>query len=273
MKSRQTLRHEAMATTYAVTVAHDDCRYARQAVAAAFDELDLIESRLSRYVETSDVSRVNRLGPGDSTLVHLDTFDCLSIASEMKRATDGAFDVSCHSRDDVEHEPGFALDEATHSVEVRSDELRIDLGGIGKGFALDRMAALLGDWDIDAALLCASTSTVLALGAPPPERGWPVHVGPDHDDLRLVMCHRAVAGSGTTVRGDHIVDPRSRTRAARWFRAWVAAPGAALADALSTACMVLSEDEIRACCARVGDATAYVQPSPSASLLTITPQG
>jgi len=266
---RQTLTHEAMATAFRLAIVHPEPRYARQAAAAAFAELERIEGRLSRCVESSDVFRINRLGRGRSTVVQLDTFECLRIALEIERATGGAFDVAYGSAGPRPPGPRIELDPDRHTVGVLAEGVRIDLGGIGKGFALDRMAALLSDWEIDSALLCAGTSTLLALGPPPNEPGWPVSVGADRDPRRLRLVRRAVSGSGTAVKGSHIIDPRTGQPVTARFRAWAGAPTAATSDALSTAFMVMPEPAIREYCRTDPEVSAYLVRSPSAGTITI----
>ena len=96
-------------------------------------------------VQSSDISRINGLDRGQETAVHLDTFDCLRTALEVQRETDGAFDVAYGSCGPWSARPRFELDEAGHTVRVLEDGVCLDLGGIGKGFALDRLAALLAD--------------------------------------------------------------------------------------------------------------------------------
>jgi thiamine biosynthesis lipoprotein len=248
-----------MATTFKVTLAHGDAAYARQAGAAAWAELDRIEGLLSRFTQSSDISRINGLERGQETAVQLDTFDCLRTALEVQRETGGAFDVAYGSRGPWSARPRFELDEASHTVRVLDAGVRLDLGGIGKGFALDRMAALLADWDIAAALLAASTSTVLAIGSPAGEEGWPIVFGPDEKPQRLRLKDRAFSGSGTAVRGSHIIDPRTRQPASGPLRAWAGAPTAAVADALSTAFMVMSEAEVRDHCRLHPEITAWRQ--------------
>jgi len=126
----------------------------------------------------------------------------------------------------------------------------LDLGGIGKGFALDRMAAILADWDVTTSLLAASSSTLLGIGTPAGAEGWPVLVGPEKQPRKVFLKDRALSGSGVSVRGGHIVDPRRGVGVVRPFRAWAAAPSAAVADGLSTAFMVMSEGEVREFCRR-----------------------
>jgi len=263
---RHTLAHEAMATAFKVTLVHADAAYARQAGAAALAELDRIEARLSRYVESSDISRVNRLERGRETMVQHDTFECLRTALDVQRETRGAFDVAYASPGPWPAGPRFDLNADTHAVRVLGDGARLDLGGIGKGSALDRMAAVLADWEIPAALLAASTSTVLAVGFPPGEEGWPVVFGPEEKPRRTCLKNRAFSGSGTAVKGSHIVDPRAKQPAQGRFRAWAGAPTAALSDALSTAFMIMTEAEIRDYCRRHPEVSAFWLASDSAPL-------
>jgi thiamine biosynthesis lipoprotein len=262
-RDHHALTCEAMATTFKVTLVHADPRYARQAGAAAIAELARIEGRLSRFVDSSDISRINRLASGQETAVQLDTFDCLKIALEVQRDTGGAFDVAYGSLGPWTAGPRFDLDVQRNCVRALADGLRLDLGGIGKGFALDRMAAILADWDIAAACLAASTSTILGIGAPPGEEGWPLTFGPEQDLHRVRLRDRAMSGSGTAVHGNHIIDPRTKRPAQGLFRAWSAAPTGAVADAFSTAFMIMTEAEIRDYCRRHAGVSAWWQNTTS----------
>lgn len=263
------MAHEAMATTFKVTLVHDDPVYARQAGEALWAELDRIEGRLSRFVDTSDVARVNRLEPGQETAVQLDTFDCLRIALDVQRQTRGAFDVAYGSAGPWSETPRIALVDESHSVRALEGGLRLDLGAIGKGFALDRMAAILADWDIPAAMLAASTSTLLAVGSPPGVAGWPITFGPDDRLEKAELKNRAFSGSGTAVHGAHIIDPRTQRPAEGRFRTWAGAPTAAVADALSTAFMVMTEAEIRNYCRRHPEVSAYLLAGPASGLVSV----
>jgi len=274
LQDRHTFSREAMAAIFQITLVERDPVYARQAAAAALAELEQVENRLSRFVETSDVFRINRLAGGQTTTVHLDTLECLQIALAVQKATDGAFDVAYASAARPDHgpiidAPIIELIEPGCTVRVLADGVRLDLGAIGKGFALDRMATLLRQWDIASALLCASTSTVLALDPPPGESGWPIHVGGDQSPRRLCLAHQAISASGVAVRGAHIVDPRTGRPAEGKFRVWAVAPTATEADALSTAFMVMTDSEAGNLCRRHPQISAYVLHAPAAELVTI----
>ncbi len=270
LQDRHTLTAAAMGTVFRLTVAHPDRRYARQAAAAALAELELVEGRLSRFLETSDVFRVNRLCRGQSTVVHPDTRDCLRIALEVQASTGGAFDPTYASAGKHRARRIELLDPGC-VVRVLADGVRLDLGGIGKGFALDRMAAVLAEWEIGSALLSASTSTVLALDPPGDGRGWAVHIGTGTGGLCLDLVRRAISGSGIAVRGAHVIDPRTGRPAQSRFRAWALAPTAAEADALSTAFLVMGQPEIRDYCCRHPAVAAYLMEVDGAALVPIAP--
>ncbi|MBM3889940.1 MAG: FAD:protein FMN transferase, partial [Verrucomicrobia bacterium] len=232
---RLDLSHDAMTTTFSAAVFHSDPRYAGQAVREAFAELDRIEERLTKFSDNSDIGRINRLPAGESVLVYPDTYDCLRVALRMQRATGGVFDVAYASARLPKPGPRIALEPRRPAVRVLADGTKLDLGAIGKGFALDRMAALLKEWGIRSALLCASTSSLLAMAPPPDEPGWRISFGPDGAKRVAWLANVSFSGSGTAVKGRHIYDPRTGKPAEGNHRAWAAAPAAAVSEALSTA--------------------------------------
>jgi thiamine biosynthesis lipoprotein len=258
-----------MAALFQITIAEPDPIYARQAAAAALAELEQVENRLSRYVETSDIFRINRLVAGQVTTVHPDTFQCLRIALEVQTATGGAFDIAYARAAKPADGPPIELIEPGSMVRALADDVQLDLGAIGKGFALDRMAVLLAEWEIGAALLSASTSSLLPLNPPPGEQGWAIHVGADHAPRRFWLANRAIGASGTAVRGAHIIDPRTGSPAEGKFRAWAMAPTAAEADALSTAFMVMADGDVDDYCRHHPGISAYLLHAPTGELVTL----
>ncbi len=265
--------HEAMATTFEVIIVHEDERYAGQAAVAAFDEVDRLERELSRFIENSDVARINCLPANQPLQLGLDTFECLKIAVRIYAETNGAFDITIGSllkcwrnEDGSPHEPSpkeidlarlhtgtnlLQLNEAEHTVELSASGVQVDLGGIGKGYAVDRVAELLREWSIDIALISGGYSSVLALDAPPGKKGWPLTMtnpaGKKEILARPFLEKAALSGSGVQ-KGGHIIDPRTARAAVGRIAAWSSAPDAATADALSTAFMIMSTDEIEKYC-------------------------
>ncbi|MBN2593281.1 MAG: FAD:protein FMN transferase, partial [Sedimentisphaerales bacterium] len=283
--------HEAMATTFELLIVHEDERYAGQAAVAAFDEVDRLERELSRFLENSDVTRINNLPANQPLQLGLDTFECLKIAVQVYAETNGTFDISigtllkCWRNDDGSpRNPSpkeidiarmhtgtnlIKLNEAEHTIMLSASPVQVDLGGIGKGYAVDRVAELLRDWSIDVALISGGYSSVLALDAPPGKKGWPLTMtnpAPDKATAgrpigeilaRPFLKNTALSGSGVQ-KGGHIIDPRTAEPVEGRRAAWSSAPDAATADALSTAFMIMGPDEIEKYCIEHPDTLAMV---------------
>ncbi|MBN1359835.1 MAG: FAD:protein FMN transferase [Sedimentisphaerales bacterium] len=275
--------HSAMAATFEIIVQHEDKVYARQAANAAFDELDRIERNLSRFVENSDVARMNNLPAGQPLLLGLETFECLRLCQKLHAQADGAFDVTIGflldcwrdkdkklrtpSPDELAYARAHTgmsllhLDESRYTVELSASPVRVDLGGVGKGYGVDKMAAMLEEWSIDRALLHGGYSSVLALDPPEGTAGWPVTLSDPQDRrrvlVRLQLAHRAVSGSGLQ-KGPHIIDPRLGRPVEAKIAAWSMAPDAATADALSTAFMIMTPQEVKDYCGQHPQTRAWL---------------
>jgi thiamine biosynthesis lipoprotein len=272
-----------MATVFEVVTAHADRKYAEQAAHEAFTQVDRLEQDLSRYIANSDISRINGAGRGRAVIVGVDTFACLRECARLTNATAGAFDISVGpllrhwgKYGDAAQRPGGAalaaarasvgmehvlLDEARHAVVLARSGMSLDLGGYGKGFAVDRMAEVLQDWGVESALLHGGSSSALALEPPPGEEGWRVTLRhPLHLDRvlgRFDLRRQAINGSGVR-RGQHIIDPRVGLPVETIRAAWSLTANAAAGDALSTAFMIMSADAIAAYRARNPDDRAIV---------------
>lgn len=241
-----------MACPFEIVVAGHDEAYARQAADAVFREIDHLEEKLSRFIEHSDVGRIAAARPGEQVRISPETMDCLLAALWAYRETGGAFDISLgRGMDDLVLDPD--------SLVVRNIEFPItgsqifDLGGIGKGYALDVAADVISDWQIGDVLLSAGASTALALGSNGDE-DW--SIGLHGEPLKLRDC--AVSGSGKDVKGEHVIDPRKGMPAAGHEKAWAVCPSAAAADALSTAFMVMSTDEVKDFCRNHEEIRAFL---------------
>lgn len=238
------LNHRAMATHFEVRIANEEKAYAAQAAQAAFDLLDNLESRLSRFRPSSDIAQIAQLSPGEKMRLSEPAFACLEIARKMESATHGAFSPTAAALQTQVALPRWHLLPHELAIECESGRLEFDLGAIGKGFALDRMAELLRNWDCPAFLLVAGGSSILAGDPPQQTAGWSCGLGDDDAPQRFFLTHTSLSGSGLAVKGSHILDPRTGQPAVRQSRAWALADTAAESDALSTACMVLSEPEL-----------------------------
>lgn len=257
--------HAAMATHFQVRIACDEQMYAAQAAQAAFDLVDSLESRLSRFRTNSDIARIRELAQAERMRLSEPAFACLAIAKRMEQATHRAF---CAAPAALKTQPSFPewdLLPEEQSILCVSGRLEFDLGAIGKGFALDRAGELLGQWDCPAFLLIAGGSSILAGDPPPGAPGWSCGLGEDDASQRFFLTHASLSGSGLAVKGEHILDPRTGRPALRQMRAWVLADTAAESDALSTACMVLSESELEEVLAKDVSWLAFLETEKGAA--------
>ncbi len=262
--------HEAMTTTFEALIVHERQEYARQAAVAVFAEIDRIEGLLSKYDARAEVAQINRLQPGQWMRVGAEVVECLGIASIAYLETGGAFDPTyaarrhCPEKSAMEwlvlsapesrDRNGYWAGIAAEAAQAGFYGACLDLGGIGKGFALDKAMGVLREWEIGNALLNSGTSTVLAAGSMTAiGDGWTVGVGADWGKAagldRIQLRDMALSGSGKTVKGDHIRDPFKPAHAAtNHVAAWARCSSAAMSDAITTAFMIMSSEEVNSYC-------------------------
>lgn len=237
--------HNAMATQFQVRITNEEKTYAEQTAQAAFALADELESKLSRFRANSEISQIAQMTVGDKLRLTEPVFACLRAAQKMEFATRGAFCVTAAALKTQPTKPLWSLVEKEFSIRCDSGRLEFDLGAIGKGFALDRMAEVLREWSCPAFLLVAGGSSVLAGEAPVETAGWSCGLGENNSTQRHWLKNVSMSGSGLAVKGEHIFDPRTGLPSSRRRRAWALATTAAESDALSTACMILDAPEIR----------------------------
>ncbi|HSJ14512.1 MAG TPA: FAD:protein FMN transferase [Longimicrobiales bacterium] len=199
---------------------------------AALAEIEYWHARLNRFAADSLVSHLNRFAAAAPVRIDAATFALLRVALDVCRASDGAFDITLGGGADA-----LELDEPRSTVRFQSAAVRIDLGGIAKGHALEQAAALLRAHGTTQALLHGGTSSVLALGSAPSGDGWKVALGPEPDAPVVALQDRALSLSANVAR-DHVLDPRARSEVPARTVA-VIGPDACRADAWSTALLVL----------------------------------
>ena len=256
------------------------------ATAAAILALDLVgelEDQLSVFREHSEVSALNRRAATEEVAVEPRLFDLLVAAEELHCRTGGAFDITAGP---LSQAWGFSrrsgtvptpealaaalarvgnkhieLDRERRTVRYRQAGIEINLGAIGKGYALDRAAEVLESHGVCNFMLNGGTSSVLAHGTQGGTTGgWTLGLRNPLRPLRRVgeitLIDRALATSGSTAqffihqgrRLGHILDPRTGWPAEGVLSSTVIAPTAAAADALSTAFYVLGPAAAREYC-------------------------
>lgn len=295
-----------MGTLLEVTLVSADDAAARAALDAVFAETEALDVLLSRYRDDSDVSRLNRAAGGPPVSIDPLTRQVLSRSIDCARLTHGAFDVTVGPLVDLwtraaqrSRLPG-ADELAAARARVGADRIvlgedgsaalptpgmSVDLGGIGKGFALDRVLPTLRGRGFTNALLNFGESSVWALGAAPDADGWRLLMRDPRGGYEGVVTLRDVALSISSnlgqsseiggVRYGHVIDPRSGMALTRTAQASVVASDATLAEALSTALLVLPPEEGLALVeslpgaeARLSDGDGRVAATPGWSRVT-----
>jgi thiamine biosynthesis lipoprotein len=263
----------AMGTVLEVTLHGPDAAALDRAGEGLFETAARLDRLLSRHRPDSDVSRVNAAAGGAPVAVAPEVAELVSRSLEYASRSRGSFDVTvgplvavwtrAAERDSLPTD--FELAEARARVgpsRVRvgpGDRVAleagasIDLGGIAKGFALDRMLPLLRDEGVSSALLSFGQSSVWAIGAPPDGEGWRLLVRSPDGGFAGIVALRDLAlsvsgslGQWSEIRGrrfGHVLDPRSGWPLTRAREAVVVARDAALAEVLSKALLILGEEE------------------------------
>src|SRR5260370_30869835 len=197
-----------MGSTYSVAVYGENRQKLQVAVAQALEEARRLDEMLSNYRPESEWSQVNRLAAEKPVQISEELFQLLAACVEYSRQSEGTFDITVGPLMKVwgfykgtGHLPHRAevrgalekvgyrnilLDEKTLTVRFAQSGVEMDPGGIGKGYAVDRMVDILKQNGIRSALLSAAGSSIYALGAPPGESGWKVSIKDPKDTRKSV---------------------------------------------------------------------------------------
>jgi len=263
----------SMACVYAIEAHGPDADALPRTVNEAFDEVDRIDRLMSHYKAASELSRVNREAARQPVTVDPELFDFIADAMRYTRESDGAFDITVgplmkawgffggegHVPSDAaliaaRRHVGAAhvtLNPAARSIAFDEPGVELDLGGIAKGYAVDRVVRLLRERGIPAALISAGGSTLYGLGAPPGHHAWRVEIQDPIDSGKVALAvslkDRALSVAGSSekyfeaggVRYSHIMDPRTGRPVQGVLSVAVLAPTGTAGDALDDALFVL----------------------------------
>lgn len=234
---------DAMGTTFGVTVYGTDRDRMTSAVEAAFEEVNRLERLLSNYRPDSEWSKVNRKAAEGPVKVSAELYSLLERCLEVSRASEGAFDISVGplmkvwgfyrgtGRLPAKGEIAAALaktgykhvmlDPKEQTVRFTREGVELDPGGIGKGYAVDKMVEVLKENGITSALITAGGSSIYGLGTPNNDVGWEVKIrDPKHPDRtveQVYLRNQSMSTSGSYEKFfeaegkvySHIMDPRT----------------------------------------------------------------
>jgi thiamine biosynthesis lipoprotein len=264
-----------MGTTFRVVLFAQDAAEGQRAADAALERVRELDRSLSDYKDDSELVRFGALSDDTAPTEWVELSDdfarVLHAAQQLAELTGGAFDVTVGPlsalwrrarrqqelprRERVETAlqacgvEKLEVDFVGRRARLLSPRMRLDLGGIAKGFALDEALALLERAGFERAMVVGGGDVAVGV-APPGERGWRVAIAPFNDErqrLELRLERSAVSTSGDAFqvlelegqRYSHIVDPRTGWALSNRTSASVIAPYATLSDSLATALCVL----------------------------------
>jgi thiamine biosynthesis lipoprotein len=264
---------QAMGTVLELTLVGPDAGALADLLGALFAEAERLDALLTHWDSASDLGRLNASAGRGPRSVAPELADLLGRSRKLTLLTHGSFDVTVGPLVALWREAELrgelpsraALAEALEHVGSEAilvgqdghvalpEGSSVNLGGVAKGYALDRMLALLDRAGVEAALLSFGQSSTWALGAPPGASGWRLLArAPDGGFAGvLTLRDRALSvseslGSFAGIAGrrfGHVLDPRSGLPLEREREALVVAPDATLAEALSKAVLVLGARE------------------------------
>jgi thiamine biosynthesis lipoprotein len=289
------VHRRAMACRFEITLSGEDSGFL-EAARDALTEVDRVEDRLTVFRETSDLVDLNRRAARESVALDAEMMSVLSTCRRLSVETEGAFDPTStplsrcwgflkrEGRLPLQTEieaaracvgiNNVSFDANAATVRFQHDGTELNLGGIGKGYALDRVAALLVESGVEHALISAGGSSLRAVGGRgggfrvdlcSPARKAPL--------VRLRLHDASLGTSGASLqfveieghRYGHVIDPRTGWPASGVLSASVVADDAASADALSTAFLVGGEELARRYCETHANVAVFLTPD--------TPQG
>ncbi len=271
------------------------------ATGEAFELIDALEDQMTVYRDHSEISQLNRTAFHQPVKVERRLFELLQTAERVHQETGGAFDITAGQLSKLwgfeqrsaqipdtqalqaalqtvgmQH---ITLDEDANTVSFAIDGIKINLGGIGKGYAIDRTSSLLrmegiSDFAIhggQSSVLCAGDNVTLDDNSSSnTQSGWPIGLShPVLPEIRLATFHlkdQALGTSGSGRQGffhqgkryGHIIDPRTGWPADNFLSTTVISPSAALSDALATAFFVMTLEEIEAYCRKHTDVATVI---------------
>ncbi len=240
------------------------------------DEVLRIEKKLSRFLPDSDISRLNKHAKEKPVIVDDEIFDILNACRFCWQLTDGAFDLTLRPLMDFwKNQPQsnaevdeFAqlkknlglqhvnVDDEKKSVQFSNNQIEIDLGGFGKGYALEKIGELLSDSSVESAFISFGESSVLAAGNHPAGDSWKIGMndylnpGKSIHEFRVsggsvsTSSNFFVADNGMLKNHRHVIDPKTGEPIEQLRSVSVCSESPLLAEMLSTAFLVLPEEKI-----------------------------
>lgn len=265
-----------MNTSLNILISGEEQNYAKSASFDCFSDVEALEQILSLYRFGSDVSCINASEVGTITPLTDTATDCISLAFTASAMSKGAIDICMgeyflKAKNDTTYQipekprKGKFEFDPQHFLIKKVEEGKIDLGAVGKGYAVDCIVKRLKEmWEIKNAFISFGGSSIYAFGKNDEGKPWQINLS---DKVQIDIDDFAVGASGTSVLGNHIIDARTGNIPENQpFRTWCFCGNTAIADAMATAFMVLSPDEIRQIC-QAENINGAIQLTPDSDII------
>ncbi|TDE13740.1 FAD:protein FMN transferase [Dyadobacter psychrotolerans] len=271
---RYTFERGLMGSPFKLIIYAPGDSIANAAANSAFKRIEDLNAALSDYRDDSEINSVSaRSGSKDWIPVSKDLFDILYISNDISKKTKGAFDATLgpivqewrratrkgYFPDKKLIAAALAktgykkieFNEDSHKIKLNTKGMRLDIGGLGKGYAADEAVKVLQSYGITSAMIDAGGKLAL-MNPPPGEKGWKIVISTGSDSIRTIeYANVGIATSGPTYRYleykgkrySHIVDPKTGIGLQFHLRTTVISPNATEADALATAFSVSGINE------------------------------
>ena len=215
----------------------EECE-AQEIVRDVEQRVKALERLMNRFDERSPLAVVNALAASEAVVVDDELFMALELCEVFRRGTGGYFDVAASEQ--ARQGAAYLLDGKNHTIRLASADVRIDLGGFAKGFALEQVNRMLRERKVESAVVNFGNSSIVALGHHPFGEWWPIGVanrlrsGSMAEEFRL--RDSALSVSGRAESGDyHIINPHTGLRVAGQELVAVEGRSPLVAEVLSTA--------------------------------------
>jgi thiamine biosynthesis lipoprotein len=288
-----------MGTVFEIAAYAESSAKGSAAIAKALEEIVRMDDLMSNYKPESALSRLNRSAHFHAQKVPPDLYRVIEQAVQFSRLSGGKFDItvaplvnlwkatlsgdalpSLSQRQQAEECVGYEKIEFTPPDQIifRSSCMQLDLGAIGKGYAVDRAGEMLHSYGIRNALINSGGSTILALGSPPGKPGWLVHLrDPSHKiDPYVMLKDQSVSTSEQTAvsllapeSAGHIIDPATGRPLDTEFAVSVITSSGTPSDGLSTTLLLLGPKVGKALVDGMDNVSA-IWLSPKAEVETVT---
>jgi thiamine biosynthesis lipoprotein len=288
-----------MGTVFEIAAYAESSEKASAAIDRALQEIVRMDDLMSNYKPESALSRLNRSAHFHAQKVPPDLYRVIEQAVQFSKLSGGKFDItvaplvnlwkaalsgdslpSLSQRQQAEECVGYEKIEfiPPDQIAFGSTCMQLDLGAVGKGYAVDRAGEMLHSYGIRNALINSGGSTILAMGSPPGQPGWVVHLrDPSHKiDPFVVLKDQSVSTSEQTAvsllapeSAGHIIDPTSGRPVDTQFAVSVITSSGTPSDGLSTTLLLLGPKMGRSLVEGMSNVSA-IWLSPKAEMETVT---